>query len=87
MTRTRTPLPAWLLVPTAIAAVLFSLPLVPLTLSRSAASREVRRSALGFTFAWNDGENLTTDQQTDLAVLERGLISHTVFDFGGTAPL
>lgn len=46
-----------------------------------------RRSALGFTFAWNDGENLTTDQQTDLAVLERGLISHTVFDFGGTAPL
>ena len=30
MTRTRTPLPAWLLVPTAIAAVLFSLPLLGL---------------------------------------------------------
>ena len=46
-----------------------------------------KRSALGFTFAWNDGENLTSDKQSDLAVLERGLISHTVFDFGGTAPL
>jgi len=46
-----------------------------------------KRSAQGFSFAWNDGENLSTDGQTDLAVLERGLISHTVFDFGGTAPL
>ena len=46
-----------------------------------------KRSAQGFSFAWNDGENLTTDKQSDLAVLERGLISHTVFDFGGTAPL
>ena len=46
-----------------------------------------RRSTLGFTFAWNDGENLSVEKQTDLAVLERGLISHTVFDFGGTAPL
>ncbi|MEY3391810.1 MAG: hypothetical protein RLZZ322_658 [Verrucomicrobiota bacterium] len=44
-------------------------------------------SALGYSFAWNDGENLAVDQQSDLAVLERGLISHTVFDFGGTAPL
>jgi hypothetical protein len=42
---------------------------------------------LGYSFAWNDGENLAVDQQSDLAVLERGLISHTVFDFGGTAPL
>ncbi len=46
-----------------------------------------RRSASGFAFAWNDGERLTVDERTDLAVLERGLISHTVFDFGGTAPL
>ena len=46
-----------------------------------------QRSAQGFAFAWNDGENLSTGQRTDLAVLERGLISHTVFDFGGTAPL
>ena len=46
-----------------------------------------KRSALGFSFAWNDGEKLTTDKQSDLAVLERGLISHTVFDFGATAPL
>lgn len=46
-----------------------------------------KRSALGFAFAWNDGENLSTDKQTDLAVLERGLISHTVFNFGATAPL
>ena len=46
-----------------------------------------KRSAQGFSFAWNDGESLTPDKQSDLAVLERGLISHTVFDFGGTAPL
>jgi 5'-nucleotidase len=46
-----------------------------------------KRSAQGFSFAWNDGENLTPDKQSDLAVLERGLISHTVFDFSGTAPL
>lgn len=46
-----------------------------------------KRSAQGFAFAWNDGENLSADKQSDLAVLERGLISHTVFDFGGTAPL
>lgn len=46
-----------------------------------------KRSALGFAFAWNDGEDHSVERQTDLAVLERGLISHTVFDFGGTAPL
>ena len=46
-----------------------------------------KRSAQGFAFAWNDGEKLTNDQRSDLAVLERGLISHTLFDFGGTAPL
>lgn len=44
-------------------------------------------SARGFTFAWNDGVALAADPRSDLAVLERGLISHTVFDFGGTAPL
>jgi len=46
-----------------------------------------RRSALGFAFAWNDGEDHSVEKQTDLAVLERGRISHTVFDFGGAAPL
>lgn len=46
-----------------------------------------KRSDLGYAFAWNDGENLSSGKQTDLAVLERGLISHTLFDFGGTAPL
>ncbi len=46
-----------------------------------------KRSALGFAFAWNDGEDYSAEEQTDLAVLERGLISHTVFDFGGVAPL
>jgi 5'-nucleotidase len=46
-----------------------------------------KRSTLGFTFAWNDGENHSVEKQTDLAVLGRGLISHTIFDFGGTAPL
>ncbi|MBM3868300.1 MAG: 5'/3'-nucleotidase SurE [Verrucomicrobia bacterium] len=46
-----------------------------------------KRSALGFAFAWNDGEDHSVERQTDVAVLERGLISHTVFDFGGTAPL
>ena len=39
-------------------------------------------SALGYQFAWSDGQNLSSDKQTDLAVLERGLISHTVFDLG-----
>lgn len=39
-------------------------------------------SEMGYRFAWNDGEIVTRDKQTDLAVLERGLISHTIFDFG-----
>jgi 5'-nucleotidase len=46
-----------------------------------------RRSETGYHFAWNDGVDFSSEKQTDLAVLERGLISHTVFDFGGTAPL
>jgi 5'-nucleotidase len=46
-----------------------------------------KRNATGFQFNWNDGVNFSTDQQTDLAVLERGLISHTIFDFGRTASL
>ena len=46
-----------------------------------------KRTDQGFAFAWNDGEKTTPGGQTDLAVLERGLISHTVFDFGATAPL
>jgi 5'-nucleotidase len=41
----------------------------------------------GYAFAWNDGEAIGIDPRSDLAVLERGLISHTVFDFGGTASL
>ena len=44
-------------------------------------------SAQGFTFAWNDGEQVSEGGQTDLAVIERGLISHTVFDFGNVGPL
>jgi len=39
-------------------------------------------TALGYRFRWNDGQNLSPEGQTDLAVLERGLISHTVYDFG-----
>jgi len=38
-------------------------------------------SALGYRFAWNDGEAVDLDQKTDLAVLERGRISHTLYDF------
>jgi 5'-nucleotidase len=37
---------------------------------------------LGYRFRWNDGQNFSPEGQTDLAVLERGLISHTVYDFG-----
>ena len=37
---------------------------------------------LGYRFRWNDGENYSSEGQTDLAVLERGSISHTVYDFG-----
>jgi 5'-nucleotidase len=37
---------------------------------------------LGYRFRWNDGENQSSEGQTDLAVLERGSISHTVYDFG-----
>ncbi len=38
-------------------------------------------SALGYRFAWNDGEIVDTDATTDLAVLERGGISHTILDY------
>jgi hypothetical protein len=38
-------------------------------------------SALGYRFAWNDGQPIDADQTSDLAVLERGLISHTLYDF------
>lgn len=38
-------------------------------------------SALGYRFVWNDGEAFDLDQKTDLAVLERGRISHTLYDF------
>lgn len=44
-------------------------------------------SEQGFRFAWNDGVNHSKDAQTDLAVIERGLISHTLFDFGSVGPL
>lgn len=39
-------------------------------------------TALGYRFRWNDGQNFSPEPQTDLAVLERGLISHTLYDFG-----
>ena len=39
-------------------------------------------TALGYRFRWNDGQSFSPEPQTDLAVLERGLISHTLFDFG-----
>jgi len=38
-------------------------------------------SALGYRFAWNDGKAIEPEENSDLAVLERGLISHTLFDF------
>jgi hypothetical protein len=38
-------------------------------------------SALGYRFAWNDGQAIEPEENSDLAVLERGLISHTLFDF------
>jgi len=44
-------------------------------------------TATGYAFAWNDGEAIGIDPRSDLAVLERGLISHTVFDFGATSSL
>ncbi len=62
----------------------------PMERSRPALVRHgslFKPSALGYAFAWSDGENPTTDPHSDLAVLERGLISHTVFDFGDIAPL
>lgn len=39
-------------------------------------------STLGYRFAWSEGEVISAGKQTDLAVIERGLISHTLFDFG-----
>jgi 5'-nucleotidase len=40
----------------------------------------------GYRFVWNDGENLSKNElQTDLAILERGMISHTVFDWSKSA--
>jgi 5'-nucleotidase len=44
-------------------------------------------TATGYSFAWNDGESIDVDPRSDVAVLERGLISHTVFNFGATASL
>ncbi|NBV78291.1 MAG: hypothetical protein EBR62_00280 [Verrucomicrobia bacterium] len=38
-------------------------------------------SALGYRFVWNDGEAIERGQNSDLAVLERGRISHTLYDF------
>jgi 5'-nucleotidase len=38
-------------------------------------------SALGYRFAWNDGVAVELGQESDLAVLERGRISHTLYDF------
>lgn len=44
------------------------------------------RAGDSYRFAWNDGENLSKNElQTDLAILERGLISHTVFDWSKSA--
>ncbi len=40
----------------------------------------------GYRFAWNDGETVESGPDSDLSCLERGEISHTVFDFGRTAP-
>ena len=35
----------------------------------------------GYTFRWNDGEELSGRKDTDIAALERGSISHSVLDF------
>ncbi|MFM2130870.1 MAG: 5'/3'-nucleotidase SurE [Opitutales bacterium] len=45
-----------------------------------------RPSELGYRFAWNDGVTVESGHDSDLAALERGEISHTVFDFGRTGP-
>jgi len=44
-------------------------------------------SALGYSFAWSDGEVIKAGKDTDLAAIEEGLISHTVFDFGQVSRL
>ena len=62
----------------------------PMERSRPALVRHgslFRPTGLGYGFVWNDGETIGTDPQSDLAVLERGRISHTVFDFGKVGPL
>ncbi|MFM9000906.1 MAG: 5'/3'-nucleotidase SurE [Opitutia bacterium] len=41
-----------------------------------------RPSELGFRFAWNDGVTVESGHDSDLAALERGEVSLTVFDFG-----
>ena len=45
-----------------------------------------RPSEMGYRFAWNDGDVMESGPTSDLAALERGEISHTVFDFGRTGP-
>ncbi len=39
----------------------------------------------GYRFVWNDGEIIESNPQSDLAVIERGHISHTVFDWSKAA--
>jgi len=39
------------------------------------------RDTHGFSFRWNDGSDLSGRNDTDVAALERGSISHTVLDF------
>lgn len=46
-----------------------------------------RPSAQGYHFSWNNGTEVGAHAQTDLAVLERGLISHTLFDFSHVGTL
>lgn len=38
------------------------------------------RDTHGFTFRWNDGDELSGRSDTDVAAIERGSISHTVLD-------
>jgi 5'-nucleotidase len=35
----------------------------------------------GYTFRWNDGDELSGRSDTDVAAIERGSISHTIVDF------
>ncbi|MBJ7494090.1 MAG: 5'/3'-nucleotidase SurE [Opitutales bacterium] len=44
-------------------------------------------SAFGYSFAWSDGDVISAGKDTDLAAIEEGLISHTVFDFGHVSRL